>query len=51
LGLNPATLYDPQADYRDARSTYSDWNGGPKAAPSATHTVDTPPQTGAITGN
>ena len=48
LGLDSGLLYDPEANYREARGVYTDWQGGAKATTNATRTVDTPAQNGTI---
>ncbi len=48
LGLDGGTLYDPEVNYKSVRNRLLDYGDGPKVAPVATRTVDTPAQTPAI---
>ncbi len=49
LGLDGGTLYDPAANYRNAKGSFFDWNDSPDPKPSATRTVDTKAQDGSVT--
>ncbi len=48
LGFDPATLYDPEVNYRRVRSRVFDWALDAPTPPKATRTVDTPAQTATI---
>lgn len=48
LGFDPATLYDPEANYRRVRGRVFDWALDAPTPPKATRTVDTPAQTATI---
>lgn len=48
LGFDPATLYDPEANYRRVRGRVFDWSLDSPTPPKATRTVDTPAQTATI---
>ena len=48
LGLDGGPLYDPDTHYRHVRSDLWDWGGDPHPTASASRTVDTPAQNGAI---
>ncbi|OYU36788.1 TolC family outer membrane protein [Novosphingobium sp. PASSN1] len=48
LGFDPATLYDPEANYRRVRGRVFDWALDAPSPPKATRTVDTPAQTATI---
>lgn len=50
LGLDAGTLYDPTTNYRRVRNRIWDFGSDPTPEPVATRTVDTPPQTSAVTG-
>ncbi len=50
LGLDGGPLYDPQVNFRRAKRSLGDWDDGPRPAPVATRTVDTPAQTPALIG-
>ncbi len=47
LGLDGGALYDPTVNYKQMRSSYSDWRDGPAPKPVATPTEGgpTPPVT------
>lgn len=49
LGLDGGPLYDPELNYKKVRNNINDWNDGPAVKPLATRTVDTKPQTPALT--
>ncbi|MBX9885501.1 MAG: TolC family outer membrane protein [Novosphingobium sp.] len=48
LGFDPATLYDPEVNYRRVRGRVFDWALDAPTPPKATRTVDTPAQTATI---
>ncbi|WP_421851176.1 TolC family outer membrane protein [Novosphingobium sp.] len=48
LGFDPATLYDPEVNYRRVRGRVFDWALDAPSPPKATRTVDTPAQTATI---
>ena len=48
LGFDPATLYDPEVNYRRVRGRVFDWALDAPGQPKATRTVDTPAQTATI---
>lgn len=48
LGFDPATLYDPEVNYRRVRGRVFDWALDTPTPPKATRTVDTPAQTATI---
>ena len=48
LGFDPATLYDPEVNYRRVRGRVFDWALDAPSQPKATRTVDTPAQTATI---
>lgn len=48
LGFDPATLYDPEVNYRRVRGRVFDWSLDSPTPPKATRTVDTPAQTATI---
>ena len=48
LGFDPATLYDPEVNYRRVRGRVFDWSLDSPQPPKATRTVDTPAQTATI---
>ncbi|WP_421836424.1 TolC family outer membrane protein [Novosphingobium sp.] len=48
LGFDPASLYDPEANYRRVRGRVFDWALDSPTLPKATRTVDTPAQTATI---
>jgi outer membrane protein len=50
LGLEGATLYDPDVHYHRVRGKWFDWDDDPAPKAQSTRTVDTPAQTGAISG-
>ncbi len=50
LGLDGGALYDPDVNYRHARSVIWDWDSNPAPQAKATRTVDTKAQDGSVTG-
>jgi outer membrane protein len=48
LGFDPATLYDPEVNYRRVRGRVFDWALDSPTPPKSTRTVDTPAQTATI---
>lgn len=48
LGFDPATLYDPEVNYRRVRGRVFDWALDAPTPPKATRTVDTPAQTATV---
>ena len=48
LGFDPATLYDPEVNYRRVRGRVFDWALDAPSQPKATRTDDTPAQTATI---
>lgn len=48
LGFDPATLYDPEVNYRRVRGKVFDWALDAPTPPKATRTVDTPAQTATV---
>ncbi len=49
LGLDGGALYDPLANYNNARHSLSDWSSTPAPQAQSTRTIDIPAQTPALT--